>query len=681
MNSLPLKVFVFLLFFVNALIGKPNKDEYLVTSIENKHLRNQLDSANIYVRSDLKKSLFFAKHSETLSSQVNNPKGLIEAKIIQFICNVHLGNASEISRLQREINLLLNQHNNPYFEAEMHHAHGTYFLIAGKQNLAINEFYEAIEINRNHGFLENELKQLNNIGIILIEQKYFEKALDYFTDLYDKATELNHEKYTKFSKGNIGYCYLKIGQFEKALSFIEPTIAFGKSNIDNIGMCMGYAVLAEAYNGLGRKNDALEAINEAIDLSISQEFNMGIIDGYRLKSEILLSLQELDSAYYYVNIAFSKAQETGSFRNYERLLLTKYTCEKNLGYLEHSLETHERLFQFNDSINGVTAKNQIEQAELHNKIQVNARENELLKLQQSQNELQIKNTRFYNGLLVLSIICFALFTTILFILNKQKQRYNKKLEKDILLRTYELEKSNKELERFSFIASHDLKEPVRTIASFSKLLEETIETNSTLKSKEYLTFISSNSNRMQYLIDDILEFSQINSGNNKSNETIDLNSLMREVMSLNKDQISQKNVSFNIDQLPIIKGKKNLLLIAFKNIIENGIKYNESSQIVIKIASKIEEDCFVISIKDNGIGIDDIYFTEIFEMFKRLHDKRKYQGSGMGLAMCKKIIEIHSGSISVESKQGIGTTFYFSLPKDILVSSPKTLKSQHLELA
>ncbi len=241
----------------------------------------------------------------------------------------------------------------------------------------------------------------------------------------------------------------------------------------------------------------------------------------------------------------------------------------------------------------------------------------------------------------------------------QLKNMNAKLEE----RAKQLTAINQELEQFAYIASHDLQEPLRMVTSFLSLLEK--KYNSTLddNGRKYIHFAVDGAVRMRQIILDLLEYSRAGRVPD-SIEEIDLNELLEDVILLNSNLINETNCKIKIDKLPSILAPKTALQQIFQNLINNAIKYRReavSPSITVHYESKPDFHEFVVS--DNGIGIEEEYFDKIFVIFQRLHNKDEYSGSGIGLAICKKIIDNLGGKMEVTSTINKGSNFKFSIPK------------------
>ena len=240
---------------------------------------------------------------------------------------------------------------------------------------------------------------------------------------------------------------------------------------------------------------------------------------------------------------------------------------------------------------------------------------------------------------------------------KQSEEELKKINKELAL-------SNSDLEQFAFVASHDLQEPLRMITSFLSQLEKKYEGLLDEKGKKYIYFASDGAKRMRNIILDLLEFSRIGR-TEEDKEMVNIGGLLQEAVDLNRKSIKEKQAEIIWDEaLPEIYTFKSPLRQVLHNLINNGLKYQaEGVKPIIRIIVEEDPKHWKFVVADNGIGIDSVYFDKIFTLFQRLHRKEEYSGTGVGLAICKKIIENLGGEIWVESEEGAGSQFCFTLPK------------------
>jgi signal transduction histidine kinase len=243
-------------------------------------------------------------------------------------------------------------------------------------------------------------------------------------------------------------------------------------------------------------------------------------------------------------------------------------------------------------------------------------------------------------------------------INKQK-RTEKLLQKQ----TAELQRSNKELVEFAHVASHDLQEPLRKIKSFSDLLARRYQGKFDAQGDTYLTFISSAVDRMSNLIFDLLKYSRVGSAE-LTLAPVDLNEVIKIVENDFEMRINETNTEICYENLPEVMADKTQIVQLMQNLVANAIKYQCPEKEItpkIKIFAEDQQEKWLIAVEDNGIGIDKKHYEKIFIIFQRLHGRKEYSGTGIGLGVCKKIVERHGGTIWVKSKTGKGSTFYFTI--------------------
>jgi light-regulated signal transduction histidine kinase (bacteriophytochrome) len=225
----------------------------------------------------------------------------------------------------------------------------------------------------------------------------------------------------------------------------------------------------------------------------------------------------------------------------------------------------------------------------------------------------------------------------------------------------ELERSNTDLQQFAYVASHDLQHPLQVIAGYVELLERRYKGELDEKAHEFIALTIDGVNRMSRLIKDMLEYARVDTPG-KTFEDTDCASSLREALSNLKKVVEESGARVTYDSLPTVKTDAVQLTSLFQNLIGNAIKFRGDSLPEIYVSAVRKGDEHVFSVRDNGIGIDQNFVGKIFEVFKRLHTSKEYEGTGIGLAICKKIVERHGGRIWVESEPNKGSTFYFTIP-------------------
>lgn len=240
---------------------------------------------------------------------------------------------------------------------------------------------------------------------------------------------------------------------------------------------------------------------------------------------------------------------------------------------------------------------------------------------------------------------------------------HKDLITQLQIQKIELERSNKDLEKFSYAVSHDLREPLRSISGFIQLLSKKYHGSLDAKADHYIERLNAAAKNMQEMITSVLEYSRI-STHAEPFKSVDCNEILDHALGNLEVAINETGAKITHDPLPMVYADFLQLLRVFQNLIANSIKFSskDKNTPIIHIGFSKKGEFYEFYVKDNGIGIDSVYFERIFTIFQRLHKESEFPGYGVGLAMCKRIIERHGGTIHIESAPGKGAIFYFTIP-------------------
>lgn len=517
------------------------------------------------------------------------------------------------------------------------------------------------------------LEAKTTLAFISVLAKDYEGAEKYFDEIFDNEKNIANKNFLvsptlyagimNFEKGDIPQAKK---QFEQGLERINslgnfPDLTMVYQYMSLISMIEKDYDTAEEY--------IIKALNST-DKSYNkrQRFNARLIQ-IKLESIIRPEKDNLKTLTQVYNWAL--ANEDNILLKESSNLISTYYSKK--GNLKKALDFNKIYFDATEKKYQKDHLNEIALVKEKAKYLQEMKDRET-KAKNLQIELASSESR--KNMLLIGLLFFVFMSSLLMYYYHQKEHAysslkisnqelkNAELEMDV--KNKELEKYiayNLQLENFAYIASHDLKSPLQTISNFSQLLQKTAKSRLNEEEVLYLKFISKGTEDMSAIVNDILDFSILQKSE-LIKEKIDVSEFVAYVLQLNKSLIEEKNATVSLDlNTPFISGDRSKLLQLLQNLITNSVKFHQKDkQPKVTISSHVDQNNWVFNIKDNGIGIEPSYFNKIFLLFKRLHRKEEYEGTGIGLSMCKKIVEMHGGKIWVNSTLGEGSTFSFSLP-------------------
>jgi signal transduction histidine kinase len=257
---------------------------------------------------------------------------------------------------------------------------------------------------------------------------------------------------------------------------------------------------------------------------------------------------------------------------------------------------------------------------------------------------------------------------------KRLRDQRRQVQEELAQKVAELARSNAELEQFAYVASHDLQEPLRMIANYTQLLAERYRGKLDEQADKYIAYSVDGAVRMQALIQDLLKFSRVGKAEIEP-RTTDCRTVVAHALTNLQATVLESRATVKWDSLPVVKADPSQLTLVFQNLIANAIKFHGPERPVIQIDAEKKDHEWVFTVSDNGIGIPAENWQDIFVIFRRLHTRAEYAGNGIGLSICKKIIERHGGKIWIEAQANPGCSFKFTLPTEPLLKAPQEIQA------
>ncbi len=573
---------------------------------------------------------------------------------------------------------------------------------------SLEYFEQGLELARQSDLEANIPQFLNNIGLIHANRGDLNEAMKYYLEALQLIEGKGDQLAIANLINNIGIIYFEQGKKTEALGYFERSLLIQRERKDSLGISIALTNVGESLDDMERETEALEKYKEA--LAISEQINdqygvsyllatMGEIrfnegnyevasDDFSRALEITDEIGDIEGKARILGLLGEVSQKQGDLNQSNEYCFEALSIAEKLGAKQTKrdlyatiagnyklLENFYKAYTYqvlytavNDSIFNEEKSRQINELSIQYETRQREAEVKLLKEEQAKNEALLQRRTILGWAAALFLLFASFIAWSLYQRNQRKQTFNKQLQEEVEERTSELkqsnlqlEKSNKELEQFAYITSHDLKEPLRNIISFTELIERQIGSKLDEETEDYMQTVKGNARQMHALIEGVLEFARIENIDLR-NEIVDLNNIADRIRSVLQASIAERKVDLKIEQLHSVEGNASQLFLVLKNLIENAMKYNNSKTPQIVVSSTVENGMCEVSVADNGIGIEKEYHDKIFDMFQRLHIRKEYKGAGLGLSICKKIIQNLGGDIRVESDLGQGSKFVFTVP-------------------
>jgi len=558
------------------------------------------------------------------------------------------------------------------------------YQVIGNNELAFEYHFKALQIREGLKDQKGIAYSFYHIGGIHFYQLNYHKAIEYYEKCLTVAEKIDHKVLKISSFGAIGGAYSRMNKRESSLEYNLK--AYGLSLSLDGQPQLSYITfnLGDNYQTLGDYDKALEYFVQSHERNIENNDRWAQISSTKKMGEIYMAIGDQKKGLEFLRESLILAQKLGA----RPIMLDVYnslaTNLDNIGEFEEANKYYRNFSALKDSLRNEATLQKMSDTKMQ--YEITKKEKDILK-----RDAELQNT-YRNflivGLLALMVILWQVHSKyktqtqhnkIQTEKNHQIQQQNMELEnahfkqietnqllqeqnEQSLIQNKKLERKNDELKRFAYIASHDLKEPLRNIGSFATLLKRRFKGKLGADADDYIDFITTNVSRMYDLLHEVLMYSKLEN-EEIYEEPVSLNEVVNTVTETLKGKIMEHNVDIKVDNLPDVKGHKSHFNQLFQNLISNSIKYTSQDNPKVEIGCRenFEGNGLVYFVKDNGIGIDMEFKDRVFEIFKRLHGKDEYEGSGVGLAICKKIVNQNNGEIWVESELDKGATFYFTL--------------------
>ncbi len=545
---------------------------------------------------------------------------------------------------------------------------------------ALGNYEKAFE-QQMQGLLISEVKEDSlgianshyNIGTIFFYQLQYEKALESYQKAKDICDALKNESFIYSCLAALGAVHAKLGMHEESLSYNRRSLALAEKLNYKTGIAYAKGNIGSNFVTQKEYARAEAFYQEAIQLKTELGDTYSVIGNKIEIAQLYLEWEKAIEAKRYLKEALKSAKELDSRSRqsdiYKHLALVHDQLDQPLIAYEYN----KRYVSMKDSLLNEKTLEEMGQSKRRFDVQKSEHEIEMLK---KGNELLGKNEEIRKQQIYLfAITTFAIFMFLLW--NRNKLNYQNKVnklleEKNLLLnskneeihvKNKQLEHSNEDLQQFAYVASHDLKEPLRMINSYTKLLKRRYSSSFDETGNEFMHYIIDAVDRMETLLNDLLDFSRAGS-QDAPTKFVSTKDVMMMVESNLRHRIELLKATLIIknENLPLVRAHRTQLLQLLQNLTSNGMKFKGTRDPIVEIDAKPSENGYIFSVKDNGIGISKENLEKVFEMFRRLHTREEYEGTGIGLATCKRIVASWGGEIWVTSEEGKGSTFFFSVP-------------------
>ncbi len=553
-----------------------------------------------------------------------------------------------------------------YSKAEVYYELCKIYVKRQEHNSLLDASEKLLDLSQKLGDIEKEISALSNLGIFYAVKAKYKKAMQYFLDALEKSKKINYRTVTSNCLINIATIYAQLYNFNDALDRYQTVLEEYSDVISENNKVIVCNNLGNIYFSTERITQAEEQFNRALQLAKDCNYREMVAHSYAQLSKTAALLGDFEKAHANADLAEELIVELGEINGKQINLINR-----------GSIHFHQK--DYNNAMKLISKgvvlskrmKDEVSEIRGYQLLAKVYKElgmfEQALKYQMIYSKVQEDfNKEIRNRQIIDLEIKYAI---------KEKEQEIEQLVKENKLQALLLQQSdqiskqntkllqvNDELRQFAYVVSHDLKEPLRMIGSYTQLIHRLHHEVFTKDSETYFEFVKEGVERMNDLLDGLLKYATIGKDEMEA-VTVDL-SEAAELAAINLNLIlKEKNAVVNIAKLPLVKTIRPLWTQIFQNLISNAIKFHrEGVQPIVDISYEQTATEIIISVKDNGIGIEKEYKDRIFVIFQRLHNRSKYEGTGIGLAICQKIMQRLNGRIWFQSEVGKGTTFFCAIP-------------------
>ncbi len=662
---------IFILTNLNAQQNTDSLKTLLETNLHDTARLNILyELANGFGKNDLDKGIFYGKKLFELSEATNNDTKLAQAyKLLSMFYFKQQNPLDSILQFTQEGLTVANRTGNLGLQNDIRSSIALMLERSGQYKEAFILFQEIINTSLEAGLKVQAMKVLSNAGAIPLYKKDYRTANIYYFRALKIAKEVGQAEFEAVIINNIAEVYRELNLLDSALIYFKKSVAINNTLNQKVRVSYTLANIGSTYGKLKKYDLANTYFEESYDLAKINNSNRMVAINRAYFIEVLYAQkkyqQSIDVGIEGLNYLGKNGHISRRAIFYEYLSLNY----EKIGDYQQALEYRKEFQIINDSIFNVKKNEQLQSVEVQYKVQQKEVENTQLKVKQENAQKTIKNQALAALGLVLALLSAIGWGFFIYRSNLRKKKRNALLEAKVKERTEELENANKNLEQanyelrtFNYIASHDIKEPIRVIGGYAGLIYKKLPNDLKENLSEYFNTIKRSTKQLYTLIEDFANYTTMSRNETIEKEVVDLNQVATGVVEQLEETLLKYNGQVIMTSLPIIKTGNSLLFTVLKNLIENGLKYNDSEKPTVNINYQKTETHHEIIVSDNGIGIEKKYYEKIFEMFKRLHNRGAYEGSGIGLAIVKLSVEKLDGTVKLESEINKGSRFVIQLP-------------------